>query len=339
MFKKNIKKLSEFLNTPKKIVIIPHKNPDGDALGSCFAWAAFLLKKKHFPIIVSPNEPPYFLDWLPQKTNKIKLIIQNKQAQQAEKVIMESELIFTLDFNSLNRTGHLESILKKSKTPKIMIDHHENPGNYAALLFSYPKLSSTCELVFNIINALDINVLDKQIGTFLYTGIMTDTGSFRFPSTTKKTHKIISKLLSVGVKNHRIHEKIYDSYSLDKIYLLKTALNNLVEIKGINTVFITLTQKELNNANFKKGDADGFVNYGLSIKNIKVSVIMIENKKENYIKLSFRSKGSFDVNIFAKKYFNGGGHKNAAGGISFKSIEDTVKEFKEKITLYKKKLC
>ena len=312
------------LETSKKIVIIPHKNPDGDALGSCLALHFFLVKTGHSAHVISPNEYPEFLNWMPGQEN---IIIYSTANEKTVELIEKAEIIFTLDYNQLNRIGDLEPIVASSKAQKIMIDHHENPGDYADVTYSDASIGSTCEMVFELLHALNPIEIDKSIATCLYTGIMTDTGSFRFPSTTARTHQIVSSLIEKGAQPHSIHQNIYDTASFNRLRLLGTALNNLKKIEGLPVVYITLSQKELNQNKFKKGDAEGFVNYGLSLQGVLLSVIMIENESEKIIKMSFRSKGSVDVNQFARKHFNGGGHINAAGGKSDTSIEETVSYF------------
>jgi phosphoesterase RecJ-like protein len=190
-------------------------------------------------------------------------------------------------------------------------------------------------MVYELISSLDHDQIDAAIATCIYTGIMTDTGSFRFPSTTARTHQIVGTIIEKGAQPHTIHQKIYDTYSFNRLQLLGTALNNLKKIDEIPVVYITLSQKELNQNNFKKGDTEGFVNYGLSLVGITLAVIMIENETEKIIKMSFRSKGSFDVNQFAKKYFNGGGHINAAGGVSYLNLDETAAQFRNAV-MYEK---
>ena len=321
MEKSFIRELKKTLNKTQNIVVIPHKNPDGDALGSCLALFHFLIKSGHNCNIISPSNYPEFLNWLPGQKAIIKYSSNNSLC---EKIIDQCDVIFTLDFNSLNRIDILGDVVKKSSSIKVMIDHHENPDNYANLIYSNPKLGSTCEMIFNVIEELDFSLLDKSIAICIYTGIMTDSGSFRYPSTSSKTHLIISKLLSTGISHSSIYQNIYDIYSFDRISLLAKALSNIRKIEALNAVYLTLTQYELNENNFNKGDSEGFVNYGLSIKGMIFSTILIEHAKEKIIKMSFRSKGSFDVNKFARKYFNGGGHVNAAGGISYENINQTI---------------
>ena len=315
----------KIISIRKKIVIIPHRNPDGDALGSALALKHFLDAKKHEVNIVSPNDYPTFLKWLPGESEIIKF---SKIPNIARDKINNAELIFGLDFNSLSRIQDLSEIAKKTKVDKIMIDHHESPEFFANLNYSDPSMSSTCEMVYNIINASDSKLLDKKIACCLYTGIMTDTGSFRYPSTTSVTHKVVSHLINLGANGSSIHQKIFDSSSLSRLKLLGISLSNLIKIPNLPVVYITLSKEELVLCDFKKGDTEGFVNYGLSLKGVNFSCMMIENEKEGKIKMSFRSQGSFSVDNFARNYFNGGGHLNAAGGVSMESLDRTISHFK-----------
>lgn len=323
-----ISDLQKLLDTPQKIIIIPHKNPDGDALGSTLAFRFFLLKEKHEAIVISPNDYPDFLNWLPGQNTVLKF---NKNPKEVHQKINAATLIFTLDFNNLSRIGDLEPLIKNSKATKIMIDHHESPSDYATLMYSDPSMSSTCEMVYHLINKLNKNAFTSEISNCLYTGIMTDTGSFRYPATTPKTHKAIAHLIEAGASSSNIHEKIYDSASFSRLKLLGITLSNMKQIQNLPIVYMTLSQEELNTCNYKKGDTEGFVNYGLSLEGILFSCIMIENQKEGILKMSFRSQGNFSVNNFARIYFNGGGHHNAAGGMSKESIKETVIRFQKAI--------
>ena len=324
MKKKIIEAFNEVLSSTKKIIVIPHKNPDGDAIGSSLSLNFFLNKIGHKSQIISPNNFPDFLKWMPGQDEIINFSHETKRSKT---LIKSADLIFTLDFNNLSRIDELEPFVKNSKAIKIMIDHHENPANYAQISYSDSSIGSTCEMIFNLIYGLNKALIDEKIANCLYTGIMTDSGSFRFPSTTAKTHQVISKLIEKGANHSEIHQNIYDSYSLNRMQLLGTALINLKKIDSLPVVYMTLSQEELNQNNFKKGDTEGFVNYGLNLKGILFTVIMIENEQDKIIKMSFRSKGEFDVNQFAKKYFNGGGHVNAAGGISRLSLKETESKF------------
>ena len=320
--------LKLILNSTQKVVIIPHKNPDGDALGSALAWMCFLRKKKHDVVIISPNDYPDFLKWLPGENSIVKHTIHPKEVRAK---IEQASLIFTLDFNILSRCGDLEPLVKKSCAHKIMIDHHENPDSYAFLKYSDPKMSSTSEMIYHLINSLDKNLFSPEIAKCLYTGIMTDTGSFRYPSTTSLTHRAIAHLVEEGADGDQIHQKIYDSSSFSRLKLLGITLSNMTQIKDLPIVYLTLSQEELNSCVYKKGDTEGFVNYGLSLDGIIFSCIMIENEINGIIKMSFRSQGDFSVNDFARTYFNGGGHHNAAGGMSELNLQETILNFKKAV--------
>ena len=311
----------DLLATPKKCVVIPHKNPDGDALGSCLAWANFLSAKGHEVAVVSPNEYPAFLNWLPGQETIVKYSVSPDRALQH---IAEAGVIFTLDFNDLKRIDGLEAPVAAAAAPKVMIDHHENPVDYATITYSQPEIGSTCELVYTLIEALDATVLNKDMAACLYTGIMTDTGSFRYPATSFNTHTIVAALLAQGIAHEKIHQNIYDTFSAGRLRLLGIALENLKQHPSLPAVYITLSLEELDACNFLKGDTEGFVNYGLRMEGMQMAVLMTENKEEHRIRMSFRSKGAFPVHDFARTHFNGGGHHNAAGGVSFLSLEETV---------------
>ena len=320
MYKEFTEQLKGLLSTPQNCVIFPHRNPDGDALGSTLALWHFLQKTGHQRHLISPNEYPKFLAWLPGQEH-IHCFIKDRAV--CEKLMEEATVFFTLDFNALGRIAPMDKILEKTTTPIVMIDHHEAPQSYATLQYSDPSIGSTCEMVFNVLNTWKSNLIDKNIASCIYTGMMTDSGSFRFSSTTATTHKIVAQLLEKGVDHTIIHQNIYDSYRFERLQLLGITLNNLTKVDQLAAVYTYISQEQLNSCDFQKGDTEGFVNYGLSLEGIKLSVIMIENKQEGIIKMSFRSKGDFDVNTFARTYFNGGGHFNAAGGMSTDSLEDT----------------
>lgn len=321
-----IEKAQELLATPKKIAIIHHRNPDGDALGSTLGLYHFLLKLGHQPVVVSPNEFPDFLAWLPG-SDTVKIF--EKDTAEGIKVLNSAELIFTLDFNHLNRAGDaMEFALRKLSVPFVMIDHHQKPDTYATVTFSDTQYGSTCEMVYHFIKQLGkADLLDKTIGTCLYTGIVTDSGSFRFHTTTGTTHRIAAGFIDLGVDNSKIHSLLFDNNSPSRLKVLAQSLENMVILPEYNTSYTFLSQEELNRLNHIKGDTEGVVNYGLSMKGIVFTAFFTENKDEGIIKISFRSKGSFDVNEYARKYFNGGGHINAAGGRSNESLTATIQNF------------
>ncbi|HKO75860.1 MAG TPA: bifunctional oligoribonuclease/PAP phosphatase NrnA [Flavobacterium sp.] len=321
----DIQAIQLLLSTPKKIAIIPHRGPDGDAMGSTLALYHFLLKNNHYPTVISPNDFPDFLAWMPG-SETVKIYEKDKEA--CTKILEESEVVFTLDFNALHRVGEMEQVLEKLTAPFIMIDHHQKPDNYATHTYSDVAFGSTCEMVYNFISFLDKKQdLDKTIATCIYTGILTDSGSFRFPKTTGTTHRIIAELIDLGVENTLIPTLLFDNSSYNRLQLLGRALQNMKVMIDHKTSYTSLTQEELNSFDYVKGDTEGIVNYGLSIKGIVFTAIFIENKEEGIIKISFRSQGDFDVNQFARDYFQGGGHSNAAGGKSEVSMEETLHKF------------
>jgi phosphoesterase RecJ-like protein len=296
-------------------------------MGSTLGLYHFLSKNNQHPVVISPNEFPDFLAWMPG-SETVKIFEKDKN--NCTKILEEAELIFTLDFNALHRVGEMELVLSKLNAPFIMIDHHQSPDNYAAFTYSDTSFGSTCEMLYNFISYLGKNSdIDKTIGTCIYTGILTDSGSFRFPKTTGTTHRIIADLIDLGVENTEIPTLLFDNSSYGRLQLLGRALQNMKVLTDKKTAFTTLTQDELNTFDHVKGDTEGIVNYGLSIKGIVFTAIFIENKEEKIIKISFRSQGDFDVNMFARDYFNGGGHRNAAGGKSEVSMEETVKKFED----------
>lgn len=323
----DIQAIQLLLSTPKKIAIIPHRGPDGDAMGSTLGLYHFLLKNNHQPVVVSPNEFPDFLAWMPgSETVKI----YEKDKENCTKILKEAEVIFTLDFNALHRTGEMEHVLEHLTAPFIMIDHHQKPDDYAAFTYSDTSFGSTCEMLYNFILFLGKKAdIDKTIGTCIYTGILTDSGSFRFPKTTGNTHRIVAELIDLGVENTEIPTLLFDNSSYGRLQLLGRALQNMKVITEHKTAYTTLTQDELNTFDYIKGDTEGIVNYGLSIKGILFTAIFIENKEEKIIKISFRSQGDFDVNQFARDHFHGGGHRNAAGGKSEVSMEETINKFED----------
>ncbi|APG64347.1 DHH family phosphoesterase [Tenacibaculum todarodis] len=337
MILKNFEDLTVYLNSPRNIVIIGHRNPDGDAVGSTLGLKHYLDKKGHTANVVMPNEYPDFLHWLPGSDTVKRFDHQNNQSVKA---LEKSDIVFLLDFNALHRVGDdMKNTLEKYKNDFALIDHHQQPDDFK-YMYSDTAMSSTCEMVYNFIEMNnDVDLIDENIATCIYTGIMTDTGSFRFRSTTSKTHQIIATLIDKGAKNDRIHNNVYDANSYGRLQLLGQALTNLKIVEDCHTAFITLTQEEKNKFNFEKGDTEGVVNYALSVKGINLAAIFIEDVEQGIIKISFRSKGKFSVNQFARKYFSGGGHDNAAGGKSLDNMQDTIVKFTTLVNNYKQELA
>ncbi|QTD38216.1 bifunctional oligoribonuclease/PAP phosphatase NrnA [Polaribacter batillariae] len=336
MILKGLDELKTFLAKPRNIVLIGHRNPDGDAMGSTLALHQYFTKKGHNPTVVVPNEYPDFLHWLPGSKDVYRFDWQNSQSQRA---INNSDIIFLLDFNALHRVGcDMQNTLEKYPNDFAMIDHHQQPDD-VKYMYSDITICSTCQMVYQFIEMNnDLELIDKDIATCLYTGIMTDTGSFRFRSTTSKTHRIIADLIDKGAENDRIHNNVYDSNSYNRLLLLGKALSNLQILPSYKTAYITLTNEEKKRFDFQKGDTEGVVNYALSLKGIIFAAIFIEDAEQNIIKISFRSKGNFSVNKFSRNHFEGGGHDNAAGGKSYLNMAETVTKFTLLLPKYKEEL-
>ncbi len=325
-----LKSVTKLFSEKRNIIFIPHSSPDADALGSCLALYHFFNQENEVNII-SPNEYTEILNFLPGSEN---ILNYERDKEKCENIFNKGDVIFTLDFNSLGRARNLSSLISKSSATTIMIDHHENPDNYADITISNSKMSSTCEMVYDFICSIDKSKIDNKIATCIYTGIVADTGSFRFPSTTSKTLKVGSELINHGVNVTEIFEKLYNNFQFKRLKLLGSAINNFKKIEGLPVVYTSITDNDQKVNDFKKGDSEGFVNFGLSVADILCSVLFIEKKDEGLIKISFRSKGDFKVNIFASKYFNGGGHEHASGGISRLSLKETEKKFIKDIKKY-----
>lgn len=331
-----IKELKNLLSTPQKIVIVPHRNPDGDAIGSTTALYSYLKQLDHQCTIISPNDYPDFLKWMPF-TNEI--MIYEKEKNEADSLIKEADFIFILDQNAFHRAGEMETILAATDTTYIMIDHHQQPDDFATYMYSDTSMSSTCEMIYHFIDMMQhTDMITADMASSMYTGIITDTGNFKYRSTTSATLRVAAQLKDKGADSEAINRNIYDVNTPSRMKLLGVALNNLQILPEFKTAYITLTQQELNDNNFKKGDTEGFVNYGLSLKGIVFALIFIENKDDGIIKISLRSKGDFDVNLLAREHFNGGGHKNAAGGRSDLDMKATEQKLISILPSYEKAL-
>ncbi|WP_088342128.1 DHH family phosphoesterase [Robiginitalea sediminis] len=331
-----IQALRPLLSTSRKIVLVPHKNPDGDAIGSCLGLYHYLRALGHQATVVAPNDFPQFLKWMPGAEA---VLVYEKDPRAGKAAIADAELVFTLDFNALDRCGDLQVPLQKASATFIMIDHHQSPDNYAQVQYSDVQMSSTCEMVYNTIEALGgLDLLDAGAASCLYAGMLTDTGSFKFPGTTPRTMRVAADLMERGAPHSEIHRNIYDTNRPQRLQLLGRALSNLVILPEYRTAYITLSQEELDAHGFQKGDTEGFVNYGLSVDGVVLAAIFIENRDEKIVKISLRSQGDFSVNDMARKHFNGGGHINAAGGRSEESLKDTTERFERILATYKNEL-
>ncbi len=327
--------IKSLLSGDKKIVLTSHMNPDGDAVGATLGLLHFFTKKNMHVNAILPNEFPAFYKWLPGSD---KILIFEQHPKKVKRLIKEADIIFSLDYNAFNRVGQIADLLKNSSAKKIMIDHHPNPEEGFDYYISTVETSSTGELVYDFIVQLgDKNLVDEKIAAALYVSIMTDTGSFSFSCNNPKTYRIAADLIEKGIDASKIHKLVYDNYSEDRLRLLGFALSErMIVWNDLHTAVIYLTKNDLKKFNYKVGDTEGLVNYPLSIYNINVSVLVTEKDKK--IRLSFRSKGEFAVNKVVSKYFEGGGHKNAAGGYSYVSMEKTLENIKSVMERYKNEL-
>lgn len=314
-----------------KVVIISHKGPDGDAIGSSLALYFYLKQLGKESIVILPDNFPTYFSWLNGSED---IIIADKDIKLAEKIISSADLIFCLDFNDLSRVGYdLENLLKQSKAELFMIDHHQNPKNFAKYSISRIESCSTAQLIFNFIEENDdLELINNDIAESIYTGIITDSGSFQYSNVEPETHKIAALFIERGLNHTKVYDNIFKHNKISKLHLLGYALQKIEVIDNCPVAFIALSKDEMQQFSASKGDTEGLVNYCLSIEGIEVAAFIREDK--GIIKLSIRSLDEISVNSFATKYFNGGGHRNAAGGMSNESLEKTVSKFKSEIKNY-----
>ena len=324
-----ISEIQKLLIPENKIVIITHYNPDGDAIGSSLGLKHFLKAKGLNVDVIVPNDFPKFLKWMPESKQ---IIIADYKRKIAGEAIYNADVIFILDFNASHRSGNLVGPwLEKARAKKILIDHHQQPDNFD-FVYSDVTIPATSQMIYHFIEALGKeNLVNKEIAECLYTGIMTDTGGFRFRSTSATTHRITAKLIENGADPAMITSNTWDTNTVSRLHLLALILGRIEVVKDGKVAILWLKRDELKEFGFQKGDTEGFVNYGLSIMGTQVSAFFMEDLYDDFIKISFRSKDQVDVNQFSRNHFQGGGHINAAGGKYYKSIEETIEDFKEKI--------
>ena len=317
----NVDSFKKIISDNESFIITTHRGPDGDAMGSSMAMYNLLVNLKKDVNVIIPNSFPNFLSWLPNIKN---VINHEENNSDISNIFSEVDVIIMLDFNDLSRIQNIERYVTNSNAKKILIDHHQDPDlSICDLSFCDTTYSSTCELLYMILNQAKFN-LTKNIADCLYTGILTDTGSFKFSCTTKNTHISVGDLISKGVNATEINNLIYNNYSHDRIKLLGHCLINKLKIYNNSSAIISLSEDELKKFNFKKGDTEGIINYALSIKEVIFAVFIVE--KDNIVKLSFRSLGNINVQEISKRYFGGGGHFNAAGAKSDLSLDKTIKK-------------
>ncbi len=317
---------------PLKVVILSHTNPDGDAVGSSIAWAEALRRWGHTVSCIVPNKYPYYLDWMSGIRD---VLIYKSDGCRAEAAVAEAEVIFCLDFHSLSRLDQLSDVIAANTTARrVLIDHHLNPGESFDLMFSHPESSSTCYLIYKLLEALwgaqSITATQAEV---LYVGMMTDTGNFSFSQLTPDLYRALAVLAATGIDIPQIYNNVYNSFTEGRARLFGYAINRKMKMLRKGTVaYMSLTEEEMRRFWFQQGDSEGFVNYPLTIKKMRMSAIFIEHK--DFIRVSLRSRGRVDVNLFAQRYFEGGGHHNAAGGKSFVSMAETIARFEAAVEEY-----
>ncbi|MET3128461.1 phosphoesterase RecJ-like protein [Arcicella rosea] len=334
----NLEAFRELINTPKKIVITTHFKPDADALGSSLGLAGYLRKKGHHITVITPSDYPKFLFWMPNNEEVVNYE-DYKLRGKSNKLIAEADVIFCLDFSALSRIEAMAEPVRQSDAIKVMIDHHTFPEDFAQFSYHDTKAAATAQLIFQLIVLLgDESLLDVQICECLYAGIMTDTGSFRHPSTTPAVHRIVADIMEIGVNTNLIHRRIYDSTTAERLNFLGYVLSEkLVILPEYRVAYFTVTEEELKRFNSQTGDTEGIVNYGLQIEGVVMSVIIVDRPEA--VKMSFRSVEEFAVNQIASKYFSGGGHKNASGGkTSGIGLQATVEKFISILPEYQEEL-
>lgn len=330
----NIKTFKEYLSIPRDLVICSHRNPDGDAIGSSLALYHFLNKMGHTVRVVFPSEYPDFVAWMPDAEQ---IIIHDIDPERGKAVVDRADLIFCLDFNSLSRIDKLGEYIGSKDTPLVMIDHHLEPDIHTVFQINDTTASSTCELIYDFIEMMDMmGDLDPTIGECLFTGILTDTGSFKY-ATSPKLFRIVADLIERGVDDYKIQDLIFNAQSEKRLRLLGHCLANRMEIlPEYHTGIIYLSRRDYETFNIQRGDTEGIVNYMLTMKNIKVAAFIME--QPTIVKISMRSKGDFSVQEICQKHFKGGGHKNALGGSSYLPLRKTIQKFKDILPEYKEKL-
>lgn len=322
----DIERLRELIAAPaQRMVILSHTNPDGDAVGSSIAWAEALRRAGHDVVCIVPNKYPYYLDWM---TGISDVVIHRTDPDRAAAAVAEADVIFCLDFHSLSRLDQLSEVIAANTSAKrVLIDHHLNPTEPFDIMFSHPESSSTCFLVYKVIEALwGAQSVTPSQAEVLYVGMMTDTGNFSFSQLTPELYQALAVLSATGINIPQIYNNVYNSFTEGRARLFGYAINRKMKMLRKGTVaYMSLTEEEMRRFWFQQGDSEGFVNYPLSIKKMRMSAIFIEHK--DFIRVSLRSRGAVDVNLFASRYFEGGGHHNAAGGKSFVSMEETIVRF------------
>lgn len=325
-----LKRLQELLARERQqIVLLAHTNPDGDAIGSALAWARRLEELGHSVAIIAPNKYPYFLDWMPGIKG---VIIHRQEPERAEALAEQADAIFCIDFNGIARLEALgEAIERNTSAVRVLIDHHLQPTEPYHIRFSHPESCSTAFLVFSLITRLyGREKITREMAECLYVGMMTDTGNFSYSYLTPALFRAVADLLETGIDIPHLYNSVYNAYSPQRARLFGYVIHRKMRYMKHNTVaYMSLTEEEMRRYYFQQGDSEGFVNYPLTVGKMKLSAMFLAH--HDFIRISLRSRGNVDVNLFARRYFQGGGHKNAAGGKSTLSMEETIEHFKQSI--------
>ncbi|OAV45696.1 bifunctional oligoribonuclease/PAP phosphatase NrnA [Lewinella sp. 4G2] len=326
----DIKEVKSLLASPKDVVIFSHRNPDGDAVGSSLGLLHYLRSQGHSVKIVLPSDYPDFLGYLPDVSN---IIIYDDETDEAREAIRTANLFFILDFNSFDRIDKVSEGLMDDKRPRIMIDHHLYPEPVADIMFSDPSFSSTCEMVYQFMDDLGhAGWVTEDVATCLYTGIVTDTGGFKY-ATSPRLFRIVAKLIEAGTDDYKVQDNIWNTMTEKQLRILGHCLANRMELyPEYRTGLIWLTQEDYKHFDIKRGDTEGIVNYVLRMPNMMIAAFIHE--QPTIVKMSLRSKGDMDVQQICKSHFRGGGHKNASGGASFAPLSTTINKFKDLLPDY-----
>lgn len=332
--KQSVEQLKQLFSQPRKVVVVSHTNPDGDAIGSSLALVEVLRAQGSEAVCIVPNRFPYYLDWIPSAKQ---MLIYRFDAEQAHAAIDAADVIICADMNNLSRLEDLSKAIAANTTARrVLIDHHLNPDEGFDIVFSHPESSSTAFLVYSLlVEAFGAQVIDPTIATQLYVGIITDTGNFAFSELTPELFRAAAALVETGINVPTIYNNIYNSFTEGRARLFGYAINRKMKTLLNGTVaYMSLTEEELRRYWFQQGDSEGFVNYPLTIKKMRMSAMFTQ--QHDFIRVSLRSRGAVDVDTFARRYFNGGGHRNAAGGKSFVSMDETIQHYIDAVQEYRK---
>lgn len=327
----DVEQLKAIINEGSFFVLTCHAGPDGDALGSTLGFAHYLRELGKEALVVVPDAFPDFLAWMSGAQEVLRV---DKHREKAELMIAMADVIFALDYNALSRVDDMGAMIEKSKAKKVLVDHHLQPDNFCDLSFSYPRLSSTCEVVFRLIVEMNgYELLSKAACECIYTGMMTDTGCFSYGPCTQEVYLIISMLMQKDINKDRIYNKVFNNYSEGRLRLMGYVLYEKMRVfPERHAALITLSREEMARFNFNKGDSEGLVNIPLQMKGIYFSAFLREDTEKELIRVSLRSQGTFACNKFAAQYFNGGGHLNASGGQYNGTLQEAIEIFEKALT-------